>query len=130
MPEFCPLMDRQFAIVQRAMLADPDACERRQTDLDLVRSRARHSRRARGTCPTDRADPRIWTLLTGASPDVQAVTSAFGVSVIHDQMTPQTLTHNLRTAVLDPRGRLIKIYNGHDWTPEMLLSDLRDARGR
>ena len=26
----------------------------------------------------------------------------FGVSVIHDQTTPQTLTHNLRTAVLDP----------------------------
>ena len=130
MPDFCPLMDRQFAAVQRAVLADAALASAARLisisfdpEHDTPAVLEAHARRLG-------ADPRIWTLLTGAPPDVQAVTSAFGVSVIHDQMTPQVLTHNLRTAVLDPRGHVIKIYDGHDWTPEMLLSDLRDARGR
>jgi protein SCO1/2 len=130
MPDFCPLMDRQFAAVQRALLADRALASAARLisisfdpEHDTPAVLEAHAREIG-------ADPRIWTLLTGASPNVQAVTSAFGVSVIHDQMTPQALTHNLRTAVLDPRGRLVKIYDGHDWTPEMLLSDLRDARGR
>jgi protein SCO1/2 len=130
MPDFCPLMDRQFAAVQRAVLADPALANTARLisisfdpEHDTPAVLAAHARQVG-------ADPRIWSLLTGAPPDVQAVASAFGVSVIHDQMTPDALTHNLRTAVVDLTGHVTKIYNGRDWTPEMLLNDLRDARGR
>ena len=76
------------------------------------------------------ADPRIWTLLTGAAPEITAILGKFGVSIIHDQATPLAITHNLRTAVIDGRGRVVKIYNGQEWSPDMLLADLRDAHAR
>jgi hypothetical protein len=40
------------------------------------------------------------------------------------------LTHNLRTAVIDRQGRLVKIHSGNEWTVETLLADLREASGR
>jgi len=50
--------------------------------------------------------------------------------VMREQQDGGALTHNLRTAVIDPRGRLVKIYSGSEWTPMMLVEDLREARGR
>jgi protein SCO1/2 len=130
MPDFCPLMDRQFADVQRRLLADPQLEKTARLisisfdpEHDTPAVMAEHAQRIK-------ADPRVWTLLTGAPPDIAAVASAFGVSVIHDKTTPAVLTHNLRTAVIDTTGHLKKIYNGQEWTPEMLITDLRDASGR
>ena len=58
------------------------------------------------------------------------IASRFGVSIMREQEDAAALTHNLRTAVIDPRGRLVKVYCGSDWTPAMLVEDLREARGR
>jgi protein SCO1/2 len=130
MPDFCPLMDRQFVDVQRRVVGDPQLAKTARLisisfdpEHDTPAVMAEHAKRIK-------ADPRVWTLLTGAPANVAAVASAFGISVIHDPATPGTLTHNLRTAVIDTTGHLKKIYNGQEWTPEMLITDLRDASGR
>jgi cytochrome oxidase Cu insertion factor (SCO1/SenC/PrrC family) len=76
------------------------------------------------------ADPRVWSYLTGTSEAIDHVTSRFGISAIEEHDTPESITHNLRTAVIDPKGRLVKIYDGNEWTVDGLLADLRDARTR
>ena len=48
----------------------------------------------------------------------------FGVYVVRDERTA-TLTHNLRTTVIGPDGRLRKTFDGSDWTPGDLLASLR-----
>ncbi len=35
--------------------------------------------------------------------------------------------HSLRTAVIGPDGRLLKVYRGNEWKPEEILADLRTA---
>jgi protein SCO1/2 len=130
MPDFCPLMERQFAEAQRRILSDRNLAggvhlvavsfDPQHDTPDVLNAHAR----ARGT------DPEVWTYLTGTPASVEDVTSRFGVSVMREQENAATLTHNLRTAVIDPRGRLVKIYSGNDWTPSMLVEDLREARGR
>jgi cytochrome oxidase Cu insertion factor (SCO1/SenC/PrrC family) len=35
------------------------------------------------------------------------------------------ITHNLRTAIVDAEGKLVKIYTGNEWTPDQLLEDLK-----
>ena len=80
--------------------------------------------RARG------ADPRTWSYLTGPPAAIDHFTSRFGVSAIAGHgPRPQTITHNLRTAVVDREGRLVKIHSGNEWTVEELLADLRKASG-
>ncbi len=47
------------------------------------------------------------------------------MSTIHEEDAGETITHNLRTAIVDPDGRLVKIYTGNDWTADTVLNDLR-----
>lgn len=130
MPDFCPLMERQFAEVQQRIESDPSltngvhlvavSFDPEHDTPEVLKAHAR----------ARRADPRVWTYLTGSRAAIEDVASRFGVSVMREQDDAATLTHNLRTAVIDPRGRLVKVYSGSDWTPAMLVEDLREARGR
>jgi protein SCO1/2 len=127
LPDFCPLMDRHFAAVQRAIAGDPRLRDR--VHLVSISFDPAHDTpaviethaKARG------ADPRTWSYLTGSPAAIAHLTSRFGVSTITDKEPAQTLTHNLRTAVVDPKGRLVKILSGNEWTVDQLLADLRDA---
>ena len=51
----------------------------------------------------------------------------FGVNVIRE--ADRTITHNLRTAVIGPDGRIAVVRSGNDWTADDLLADLRAALG-
>jgi protein SCO1/2 len=126
-PDFCPLMDQHFAELQRRI--EDDAALRDHAHLasisfdpqhDTPEAIAAHARK-RG------ADPRVWSYLTGERAAIEHLTSRFGVSAIDEHDAPQTITHNLRTAVIDRRGQLVKIYSGNDWTVDGLLDDLRAA---
>jgi cytochrome oxidase Cu insertion factor (SCO1/SenC/PrrC family) len=123
-------MDRRFGDLQRAVLADPSLRDR--VHLASISFDPGHDTaeviKAHATLRG--ADPRIWSYLTGAPAAIDRLTSRFGVSTISDKATPESINHNLRTAVIDPAGRLVKIYSGSEWTVDGLLQDLRDAGGR
>ena len=125
LPNFCPLMDRNLAAVQRAM-AD-DATLRNRVHLlsitfdpafDTPAVLAAHARRA-GARASD------WNFLTGDQHIVDSFASRFGVSVIREDPRALEIVHNLRTLVVDADGRLVKVLSGNEWTPADLLTDLR-----
>lgn len=127
-PDFCPRMDRQFAEVQRAVLTD--ASWRDTVHLisisfdpsfDTPAVLAAHAR-ALG------ADPAVWTFLTGTKETITAFGAPLGVTLVPDTSHPQEIVHNLRTAVIDAEGRLVRIFSGSDWTPDELLDAIRKAR--
>ena len=39
------------------------------------------------------------------------------------------VVHNLRTAVIDPQGRLTTVFAGNEWRAADLLKELRRAAG-
>ena len=130
MPEFCPLMERHFADVQKRVDADPSLRDRVRLvvitfdpEHDTADVLAAHAR-SRG------ADPRLWTYLTGTPSAIEHVASRFGVSVMREGNDAAAIVHNLRTAIIDAEGRVVKIYTGSAWTPAMLVDDLRSASGR
>ena len=41
----------------------------------------------------------------------------------------RSFTHNLRTAVVDPEGRLRRLLRGNEWTSDELVAELRAAAG-
>jgi protein SCO1/2 len=129
-PDFCPLMDRHFADLQRAILADPALRDR--VHLASISFDPRHDTAAaiQAHAAKRGADPRVWSYLTGTPEAIDHLTSRFGVSTIDDKDAPDTITHNLRTAVIDRKGRLVKIESGNEWTVDSLLADLRDALAR
>jgi protein SCO1 len=123
LPEFCPLMDRNFGAVQKTLSSTPALADVRLVTVTIDPAfdtpavlKAYAARRG--------ADPRIWSFLTGDPADVSRFGSQLGVYVEHNPQSAIDITHNLRTAVIDPDGRLVKVHTGNSWTPSELVADL------
>jgi protein SCO1/2 len=123
-------MDQHFADLQRRITADPRLRDRVHL-VSVTFDPAHDTQTVIAAQAKNRgADPRTWSYLTGTPAAIDHLTSRFGVSAIVETDAAQTITHNLRTAVIDPKGRLVTIYSGNDWTVDTLLADLRKASGQ
>jgi protein SCO1/2 len=124
MPDFCPLMDRNFQQVQDAIKKTSELADVQlvsvtiDPDFDTPAVLKKH---AQGL----KADAKTWHFVTGNREDVAGFAKSFGVTV--DAPAGSPLVHNLRTAVIDPQGRLVKAYSGNMWTPAELVADLKAA---
>jgi protein SCO1/2 len=123
LPDFCPMMDRNFAAVQKTVTSTPALADVRLITVtidpafDTPAVLKTYSARVG-------ADPKIWSFLTGDPAEVNRFGSQLGVYVEHNPQSAIDITHNLRTAVIDPEGRLVKVHNGNSWTPSELVADL------
>jgi len=124
MPTFCPLMDRHFATIQKAVKRDAALQGRVHlvsvsfdplTDTPPVLTQ--HAK-------TLAADPAMWTFLTGDRDDIDRFAARFGVSIARAMNDQRDITHTLRTAIVGADGKLVKVYTGNEWTPEQILADL------
>jgi protein SCO1/2 len=71
------------------------------------------------------ADPTVWRFATADEPIVDRFAATFGVNVIREK--DGTITHNLRTAVIDPSGHLTSLVDNNAWTADELTRTLKDA---
>lgn len=125
LPTFCPLMSQNFATLQRAIAEDPRL--RGQITLVSISIDAEHDTPAvlAAHAAKLKADPAVWTFLTGDRATVDRFAARFGVGLMRPPETPTELTHNLRTSLVGADGRVARIYSGNEWTPGAVLADLR-----
>ena len=129
MPEFCPFLMRGFARAHEALLAEPALA--RRTALLTVSFDVAHDtpRVLRGYgLPFQRTTPPFshWRLASGRLDEVRRLAAACGLEFQEDA---GSFTHNLRTAVIGPDGRLRRVLRGNEWKPEELVAELRAASG-
>jgi protein SCO1/2 len=129
LPDFCPLMDKHFAAIQREADADPQLKGRVHLlsvsidpEFDTPAVLKEHAKRAG-------ASPDTWTFLTGTPENVKRLGERFGVGVMREGADAGSIIHNLRTAVIDPEGRLTTVFSGNDWSAADLLKQVRHAAG-
>lgn len=127
-PDFCPLMDRQFKVVQDQVRADPALRGRvRLLSVTLDPAHDTPAVLAKHAVALD-ADPAIWHFLSGTREELMRFASQFGVSTVAGDGGTAEIVHNLRTAVIDADGRLAAVLSGAQWTPAELVAALRNAR--
>jgi protein SCO1/2 len=123
LPEFCPLMDRHFRAVQADLARRPDLADARlvtvtlDPEFDTPAVLESYARRLG-------ADPAVWTFVTGEPAEVSRFSEQFGLYVERPSGRSADIVHNLRTAVVDAGGRLVKVHSGNSWTPAELVADL------
>jgi protein SCO1 len=125
---FCPLMDRHFASLQKDLTADAALKNVKLVTVSfdpLTDTPAVLTKHAKSLG----ADLTRWTFLTGDRDEVDRFASRFGVSIARSMTDQRDITHNLRTAVIDADGKLVKSYTGNEWKPEQLLTDLKTLAG-
>ena len=120
-------MDRHFAAIQKTIASTPALADVRLLTVTLdpdfdTPGRSEGARHAvvKPIRRSGRSSPAI----------PRRSTSSRRSSVMYVEHNPQNaidITHNLRTAVIDPEGRLVKVAHGNSWTPAELVADLSAA---
>ena len=124
LPTFCPLMDRHFATLQKALQVDPALTRVKLVTVSFDPATDTPAVLKQHAKSLD-ADLTRWTFLTGDRDEVDQFAARFGVSVSRALTDARDIAHNLRTAIIGADGTLVKVYTGNDWSPDQVLADLK-----
>lgn len=125
--EYCPLMSERFADIHGELLKD-DPLRAKTKLLSVTIDPQRDTPevlRSYGAAHTGRYDKETfetWEFATGKPEEIRRLAQFFGLEYFEDK---DQIIHTLVTALINPEGRVHKIYRGNDWKPEQVLNDLR-----
>ncbi len=130
MPDFCPLLMKNFAAAQAALLERGKDVTARTRLLTVSFDPAHDTPevlRAFGQ-PFQKTSPPFthWRLATGKDAAIRELGGSLGLDYVEESAS---FTHNLRTAVLDREGRLRRLFGGNEWTVDDLVAELAAAAG-
>lgn len=124
LPDQCPLLSANFARLNSALLADEGLRKRAHllsVTLDPEYDRPAVLKSYGATYAGGRFDN--WDFATGDPAEVRRLAEFFGLTY---KAEGDQVIHSLRTAVVSPDGKLLKIYRGNEWKPDEVLSDLKN----
>lgn len=124
-PQFCPLMSNNFDAAQKQLLALTNAPA--QWHLLSVSFDTEHDTPAelKDYAARYAPDPKHWHFVTGELEEITALGDQFGEYFGSDGSGG--VTHNLRTVVIDTKGRVRKIFTDNKWTAEELVAEMVKA---
>jgi protein SCO1/2 len=125
LPDYCPRMNKNFFEARKILLADSNAPANWQllsisfdSSFDTPQILAGYGKFYRGE-NTDR-----WLF---AVADTNTLASLAPKVDLNFWRANGSVSHNLRTVVLDPAGKIVRQLDGNDWTPEQLADAIRAA---
>jgi protein SCO1 len=129
LPDYCPLMTAHFGDLEKALATEPALYAKTHLlsitvdpEYDTPRVLRQYAaKEMTGPQGKDRPAFAHWELATGSKEQVKAVATYFGM-----QYWPEgdQIIHSLRTAVIGPDGKLVKLYPGNEWKPADIFSEL------
>jgi len=127
LPDYCPLMSRNFAQVMEQIRSDPELVA--STHLLSISIDPEFDTpavlRAYGRNYASNSNPfNQWEFVTGTPDQVRKVAEFFGLRYWTDR---GQIVHSLVTALIDADGKVVQLYRGNDWQPAQVVSDLRQA---
>jgi protein SCO1/2 len=122
-PTFCPRMANQFAEAQQKLLAMTNGPVNWHLLTISFDPEFDTAAVLKAYAQSHHYDPEHWSFATGELDDIAAMGEHFGLAFWHDETG--SITHNLRTIVVDSGGRVMKIFQGSDWTSDELVTELR-----
>ena len=130
-PDQCTLMSNNFAAIEKELQPQPEVY--RKTHLLSISFDPEYDTpkvlRSYGASHTGRYSDegfKHWEFATGTADEVKRIADYFGIKSIKDSSTgKEELVHSLRTAVIDPQGKLVKLYRGNEWKPADVAADLK-----
>jgi protein SCO1/2 len=122
-PNFCPLMSKNFAALREIIGRDPKLSRTQllsisfdpayDTPAQLAQYAAMHR--------PPNVDPAAWRFATGTPEEIARLTAAFAVNV---KAESGTFNHGLATVLVDANGVIRKIWRGNGWQPDEVVAEL------
>jgi protein SCO1/2 len=125
LPDYCPLMTERFAEIENQLKGDKSLSSKTHLlsitvdpDYDKPNVLRSYGQQAAGQQSFDH-----WEFATGSHEEVKKAATWFGLEYWPDK---DQIIHSLRTALIAPDGKLIKLYRGSDWETEDVINDLKN----
>jgi protein SCO1 len=125
LPDYCARMSKDFAETRQLLLNDPGAPTNWQflsisfdPEIDrpaVLSSYANYFREGN----SDR-----WRFASVSNHTLADLAPKLDLMVVHDEAG---ISHNLRTVVLDPQGRIFRQFDGNEWIPQKLADAMLAA---
>ena len=128
LPEFCPRMNKNFAEARKLLLTDTNAPANWQflsVSFDPGFDRPENLRLYANLYRDDNTNR--WLFAVASSETLRVLGPRLDFRFWREN---GSLSHNLRTVVLDQRGRIAAQFDGNEWTPAQLARAMRDAAKR
>lgn len=130
-PDQCTLMSYNFAAIDQELQKEPEIYAK--THLLTISFDPAYDTpkvmRSYGASHTGRYSGEKfehWEFATGSADEVKRIAEFFGLRYFKDSSTGEDqIMHSLRTAVIDPNGKLVKLYRGNEWKPAEIADDLK-----
>lgn len=132
LPEFCIKMSTNFSDIARAAAKD-EAIKDKVRLLSIsfdpeTDTPAKLRSYGLGYLGKDaKPDFSVWKLAVGKDAEVRKIADFFGLKYRIDETDKTQFQHNLRTIVVSPDGKVVRIFNGSTWKPQELLDELGPA---
>ena len=130
-PDYCTLMSDNFAQIDRALSQDPGLYEK--THLLSISIDPSYDTpgvlRSYGAAHTERYQNETfahWEFAGGTTEQVKKIAEYFGLTYFPEK---DQIIHALRTVIVGPDGKIVKIYTGNDWKPEEIIQEIHKIRG-
>ncbi|MGH7989116.1 MAG: copper-binding protein, partial [Limisphaerales bacterium] len=128
LPNYCPLMNRNFAAARDLILSMSNAPTNWELlsisfdpGFDTPETLANYARSYRGE------NTNHWIFAAATTNTLAKLAPRVGLMVMRQG---NNISHNLRTIVLDPEGRISRQFNGNNWTAQELADALLEAARR
>jgi protein SCO1/2 len=131
-PNQCTLMSSNFAAIEQELRKQPELYEKTHLlsisfDPTYDTPKVLRSYGAAYTGRYSEEDFGHWEFASGTADEVKGVAQYFGLRYYQSDSGEQQVIHSLRTAVIGPDGKVLKVYRGNEWKPEELTLDLKKA---
>jgi protein SCO1/2 len=131
-PDYCTLMSNNFAQIDRAL--SEDAGLYAKTHLLSISIDPSYDTpqvlRSYGAAHTERYQNETfahWEFAGGTTEQVKKIAGYFGLTYFPEQ---DQIIHALRTVIINPDGKVAKIYTGNDWKPEEVVDAMKSISRR
>lgn len=132
LPNFCPLVTRNFANIERRLSADPKL--KGKTHLLCVSFDPEHDTPDRLKAYGEeyigseaKAAFADWDFAVPDNAVLKEMAKFFDVGISNEP--DQTITHTLSTTLVGRDGKVIKFYPGNEWTPDEVVADVKQLLG-
>jgi protein SCO1/2 len=132
MPEQCNLMSENFADVDQELQKEPELYSKTHLlsisfDPDYDTPSVLRSYGAAHSGRYTAEDFQHWEFASGTKDEVKGIAQFFGLRYYEGNAQ---IIHGLRTVVIDPSGKVFKVYRGNEWKPAELMEDVKAVVGR
>src|SRR5262249_21368176 len=124
LPDYCPLMTDNFSAIEKSLSATPQSYAKTHFLSISVDPEYDTPKVLRDYAAAHSADLNHWEFAGGTKDQVKQIATYFGMRYWPDG---DQIVHSLRTAIIGPDGKLVRLYHGNDWRPEQVATELRDA---